>query len=130
MMLISLLGAVSHFRFNKLIGQNDKQFITPKIRYFQDLNLLLSVVVFIFSFCLIILSADGLTTNKIINKNKFFADFFISNGKHKKLTNNVILIMHSEYHEYCCMGHRYFDYSSKKSNENSVSKPSSNSFFE
>ncbi|CAO3611504.1 unnamed protein product [Mucor fragilis] len=83
MFLISLLGGVSHFRFKKLLSnsqhQNDAQFITHKMRYFQDLNLLLSVALFLFSTCFIILSADGLTNKKMINQRKFLADFFICN---------------------------------------------------
>ncbi|KAG2201720.1 hypothetical protein INT46_003112 [Mucor plumbeus] len=38
------------------------------MRYFQDLNLLLSIALFLFSTCFIILSADGLTNRKIINQ--------------------------------------------------------------
>ncbi|KAK4509831.1 uncharacterized protein ATC70_007135 [Mucor velutinosus] len=83
MFLISLLGGVSHFRFKKLLSnsqhQNDAQFITHKMRYFQDLNLLLSVALLLFSICFIILSADGLTNKKTINQRKFLADFFICN---------------------------------------------------
>ncbi|KAF1806914.1 hypothetical protein FB192DRAFT_1264332, partial [Mucor lusitanicus] len=86
MFLISLLGGVSHFRFKKLLSnsqhQNDAQFITHKMRYFQDLNLLLSVALFLFSTCFIILSADGLTNKKMINQRKFLADFFICNSKY------------------------------------------------
>lgn len=86
MFIISLLGGVSHFRFKKLLSnskhQNDAQFITHRMRYFQDLNLLLSVALFLFSTCFIILSADGLTNRKIINQHKFLADFFICNSKY------------------------------------------------
>ncbi|KAI7889197.1 uncharacterized protein EV154DRAFT_424274, partial [Mucor mucedo] len=83
LMLISMLGGVSHFRFRKLLSnsqyRNDAQFITHKMKYFQDLNLLLSVALFIFSLCFIILSADGLTAKKTINMHKFAADFLICN---------------------------------------------------
>ncbi|CAO0792697.1 unnamed protein product [Mucor circinelloides] len=89
MFIISLLGGVSHFRFKKLLSnsqhQNDAQFITHKMRYFQDLNLLLSVALFLFSTCFIILSADGLTNRKMINQRKFLADFFICNSKYRLL---------------------------------------------
>lgn len=84
-MLISMLGGISHFRFRKLLSnsqyRNDAQFITHKMKYFQDLNLLLSVALFIFSLCFIILSADGLTAKKTINMHKFAADFLICNSK-------------------------------------------------
>ncbi|KAI7902362.1 uncharacterized protein BX663DRAFT_435328, partial [Cokeromyces recurvatus] len=83
MLVISLLGGVSHFRFKKLLrnskDQNDLQFITTKIQYFQDLNLILSVTLFIFSCCFIIISADGLTNMKTMNRNKFLSDLFICN---------------------------------------------------
>lgn len=85
LLLISMLGGVSHFRFRKLLSnsqyRNDAQFITHKMRYFQDLNLLLSVALFIFSMCFIILSADGLTVKKTINMHKFSSDFLICNSK-------------------------------------------------
>lgn len=85
MMVISLLGGVSHLRFQKLLKNNEQQhegpFITNRLRYFQDLNLLLSVTLFIFSFCFILLSADGLTSLKTINQHKFSSDFIICNSK-------------------------------------------------
>jgi hypothetical protein len=83
--VISMLGVVSHFRFKKLLStsqaKNDFQFITYKIRYFQELNLLLTVSLFVFSSSFIILSADGLTQKKVLNLHKFASDFFICNSK-------------------------------------------------
>ncbi|GAN06662.1 hypothetical protein MAM1_0132d06150 [Mucor ambiguus] len=84
--------------FKKLLSnsqhQNDAQFITHKMRYFQDLNLLLSVALFLFSTCFIILSADGLTNKKVINQRKFLADFFIFNILCIVIWVIVILIFH------------------------------------
>lgn len=120
MFLISLLGGVSHFRFKKLLSnsqhQNDAQFITHKMRYFQDLNLLLSVALFLFSTCFIILSADGLTNKKMINQRKFLADFFICNSKyHRLLTANMKLIISCSQHSvYCHLGHCHFDFPPQK----------------
>ncbi|CEP11027.1 hypothetical protein [Parasitella parasitica] len=67
--IISILGGVSHFRFKRLLGKSkdkdDGQFITHKMRYFQDLNLLLSVSLFLFALCFIILCTDALTIQKL-----------------------------------------------------------------
>ncbi|KAI8087872.1 uncharacterized protein B0P05DRAFT_530483 [Gilbertella persicaria] len=73
---ISLLGGVSHVRFKTLLKG---PFVTDKIKYFQELNLLLSIALFIFSTSFIILSGDGLTTAKKINTNKFASDLMICN---------------------------------------------------
>lgn len=89
MLIISLLGGVSHLRFHRLLKnqhynneQQEGPFITSRLRYFQDLNLLLSVTLFIFAFCFILLSADGLTAAKTINQHKFSSDFIICNSKY------------------------------------------------
>ncbi|KAL9552787.1 hypothetical protein PS6_004282 [Mucor atramentarius] len=63
------------------------------MRYFQDLNLLLSVALFLFSTCFIILSADGLTNRKMINQRKFLADFFICNSKYLNILCIVIWVI-------------------------------------
>ncbi|KAI8640389.1 hypothetical protein BD408DRAFT_390628 [Parasitella parasitica] len=98
--IISILGGVSHFRFKRLLGKSkdkdDGQFITHKMRYFQDLNLLLSVALFLFASCFIILCTDALTGQKRINKNKFLSDFFICNVNILSVViwTTVILIFH------------------------------------
>lgn len=82
-----MLGVVSHFRFRRLLNQlkdkNDTAFMTHRIRYYQDLNLVLSVSLFLFSTALITLSADGLTETKKLNRSKFYSDFLICNGNLK-----------------------------------------------
>ncbi|KAG1445419.1 hypothetical protein G6F56_009923 [Rhizopus delemar] len=81
--IISMLGVVSHFRFRRLLIQlkakKDTAFMTSRIQYYQDLNLVLSVSLFLFSTFLITLCADGLTETKRLNRNKFYSDFFICN---------------------------------------------------
>ncbi|KAI9490369.1 hypothetical protein BDB00DRAFT_961166 [Zychaea mexicana] len=81
--VVAVLGVISHFRFKKLLNNsresNNARSITHKIRYFQELNLLLSIVLFIDSVSFIILSADGLTGRKYLNAHKFSADIFICN---------------------------------------------------
>ncbi|KAI8146912.1 hypothetical protein BJV82DRAFT_596990 [Fennellomyces sp. T-0311] len=83
LLIVAILGVISHFRFRKLLNNsrdsNNARSITHKIRYFQELNLILSVVLFIDSMSFIILSADGLTGHKTLNAHKFSADFLICN---------------------------------------------------
>ena len=83
--VVACLGVVSHFRFHRLLNRsrdsNHSRSITHKIRYFQELNLILTVVLFVTSMCFIILSADGLTGKKSLNAHKFSADFMICNSK-------------------------------------------------
>ncbi|KAI8338154.1 hypothetical protein BC941DRAFT_424725 [Chlamydoabsidia padenii] len=83
LLFVACLGVVSHFRFRKLLNNsrdsNNARSITHKIRYFQELNLILTVVLFIDSIAFIILSADGLTGRKTLNAHKFSADFLICN---------------------------------------------------
>ncbi|KAI8356073.1 hypothetical protein EDC96DRAFT_515682 [Choanephora cucurbitarum] len=85
LLLISMLGIVSHFRFNKLLGNtyyhpnHNPRSMSHRIKYYQELNLLLSASLFAFSVCFIILSSDGLSQSKTINSNKFASDFLICN---------------------------------------------------
>ncbi|KAI8391546.1 uncharacterized protein BYT42DRAFT_557249 [Radiomyces spectabilis] len=80
---VACLGVVSHFRFQKLLSNSressNARSITHKIRYFQELNLLLAIVLFLDGLAFIILSADGLTGRKTLNVHKFSADFLICN---------------------------------------------------
>ncbi|KAI7898801.1 uncharacterized protein BX663DRAFT_555522 [Cokeromyces recurvatus] len=81
--IVACLGVVSHFRFKKLLSSSrdtvNGRSITQKIRYFQDVNKVLSTVLFGHGILLTILSCDGLTTRKTLNAHKFSADFFICN---------------------------------------------------
>ncbi|KAG0166041.1 hypothetical protein DFQ30_007659 [Apophysomyces sp. BC1015] len=83
LLFISVLGVISHFRFQKLLNNsrdsNNARSITHKIRYFQELNLILAVILFIDALAFIVLSADGLTGKKTLNAHKFSADFLICN---------------------------------------------------
>lgn len=85
LLIVSILGVISHFRFQKLLStsrdSSNARSITQKIRYFQELNLILSLVLLIDSLSFIILSADGLTGRKSLNAHKFSADFLICNSK-------------------------------------------------
>ncbi|CDS03641.1 hypothetical protein LRAMOSA01043 [Lichtheimia ramosa] len=81
--IVAMLGFVSHFRFRKLLENSrestNAKSIMHKIRYFQELNLILTVVLMIDALSFIILSADGLTGRKYLNMHKFTADFMICN---------------------------------------------------
>lgn len=83
-MIVALLGISSHFRFQKLLAStresNNSRSIAHKIRYFQELNFILSLVVFIASTSFILLSVDGLTARKMLNTHKFSADILICNS--------------------------------------------------
>ncbi|KAG1458572.1 hypothetical protein G6F55_005264 [Rhizopus delemar] len=81
--IVACLGVVSHFRFKKLLANSrdtdNGRSIVPKILYFQEINLVLSTVLFGHGTLLTILSCDGLTGRKYLNAHKFSADFFICN---------------------------------------------------
>ncbi|KAI7860732.1 hypothetical protein BDC45DRAFT_562940 [Circinella umbellata] len=81
--IISVLGFMSHSRFQKILintrESNNSRSITHRIRYYQELNLILAIVLFESSLTFIILSADGLTGRKYLNAHKFTADLMICN---------------------------------------------------
>ncbi|KAI8069038.1 uncharacterized protein B0P05DRAFT_551300 [Gilbertella persicaria] len=81
--IVACLGVVSHFRFKKLLSSSrntaNGRSISQKIRYFQEVNMILSTVLFGHGTLLTILSCDGLTNRKVLNIHKFSADFFICN---------------------------------------------------
>lgn len=81
--IVACLGVVSNFRFKRLLNSSrdtvNGRSISQKIRYFQEVNLVLSTVLFGHGTLLTILSCDGLTSRKTLNIHKFSADFFICN---------------------------------------------------
>ncbi|RCH98273.1 hypothetical protein CU097_014587 [Rhizopus azygosporus] len=97
LLAISMLGVVSHFRFRRLLYQlkdhNDSAFMTSRIRYYQDLNLILSVALFLFSSALVVLTVDGLTEAKRLNRNKFDSDFLICNVNVGMMAVWIIVIL-------------------------------------
>ncbi|KAI9313504.1 hypothetical protein BX666DRAFT_1977149 [Dichotomocladium elegans] len=100
LLFISVLGYISHRRFKKLITNthesNNARSITHRIQYFKELNLLLTIVVFVDAIAFIILSADGLTGPKYLNAHKFSADFLVCNINVTSVITwfIVILILH------------------------------------
>ncbi|KAG1139291.1 hypothetical protein G6F61_009403 [Rhizopus arrhizus] len=98
-----ILFPVLQFNFSRKIYDFTYKEIMPelfyglgKIRYYQDLNLVLSVSLFLFSTALITLSADGLTETKKLNRSKFYSDFLICNVNVLLMAiwTIVILILH------------------------------------
>lgn len=87
---------MSHFRFKKLLKHAkdtpNGRAISQKIRYFQEINVVLSTVLFGHGSLLTTLSIDGLTIRKTLNVHKFSADFFICNSK-----SFLSIILHSSH---------------------------------
>lgn len=85
LLIIAMLGVVSHFRFKRLLKNLKHEingvFMTSRIQHYQDLNIVLSMTLFLFSISMVTLTADGLTQTKRLNQSKFYADFLICNGK-------------------------------------------------
>ncbi|KAG0340008.1 hypothetical protein BG004_006588, partial [Podila humilis] len=85
LLLVSLLGVRTHFRFNSLLkvaimtATEATMSVVGKLEYFKDLNIVLSGALFGASVSLGIASADGLTASPTISRNKFASDFLIMN---------------------------------------------------
>ncbi|KAI8970963.1 hypothetical protein BDB01DRAFT_731219 [Pilobolus umbonatus] len=83
-LFVSLLGIRSHIRFSRIIGISQRnghagnKGIVNKLSYFKDMNVVLSLCLGGFAVAMIILCIDGLTVEKVINHNKFAADFLIA----------------------------------------------------
>ncbi|KAG0172416.1 hypothetical protein DFQ28_010731 [Apophysomyces sp. BC1034] len=95
--VVAMIGIHSHTRFNKLLSSSQEssnaRFITHKIRYFQELNMILSAALSLDSISLIILCADGLTGRKWLNVHKFSADLLICNINVTSIIVWVIVIL-------------------------------------
>ncbi|KAG0024189.1 hypothetical protein BGZ81_007806 [Podila clonocystis] len=85
LLLVSLLGVRTHFRFNSLlkVAMNTvteaTKSVVVKLEYFKDLNFILSGALFGASVSLGIASADGLRPMPTIARNKFASDLLITN---------------------------------------------------
>ncbi|CAO3671488.1 unnamed protein product [Rhizopus stolonifer] len=83
--IIATLGFRTHFRFKRLIALTQKinsasqKNIVVKLSYFKDMNKLTSIILYCYSIGFIILCIDGLTTDQVINQNKFALDVLIAN---------------------------------------------------
>ncbi|KAI9484325.1 hypothetical protein BDB00DRAFT_775122 [Zychaea mexicana] len=77
-LITASLGVRSHFRFRRLL-KLCKDKIGARLMYFKDMNVMLTIILFVYGATLVLLCADGLTTNMTINSNKFAIDLLIAN---------------------------------------------------
>ncbi|KAI9317972.1 hypothetical protein BX666DRAFT_1570757 [Dichotomocladium elegans] len=78
-LLTATLGIRSHFRFRRIINSAQAKKVATRLDYFKDVNVLLTVILYIYGACLVILCIDGLTDEMVINTNKFATDVLIAN---------------------------------------------------
>ena len=85
-MITAALGIRSNFRFKRIIASSRRNkpgastnAIINRLSYFKEMNIVLTIILFIYGACFVILCADGLTEEKVINTNKFACDLLIAN---------------------------------------------------
>ncbi|KAG2223706.1 hypothetical protein INT45_007284 [Circinella minor] len=85
-LITAALGIRSNFRFKRIIASSRRNkpgastnAIVNRLTYFKEMNVVLTIILFIYGACFIILCADGLTEEKVINTNKFACDLLIAN---------------------------------------------------
>ncbi|KAI8365159.1 hypothetical protein BD560DRAFT_332878, partial [Blakeslea trispora] len=83
-LITGCLGIRSHYRFQRLLrlarnSQKSPRNVTEKLSYFRDMNLLFTVVLFLYGSGLFIICADGFTEKLVINSSKLAADLMIMN---------------------------------------------------
>ncbi|KAI9488414.1 hypothetical protein BDB00DRAFT_848328 [Zychaea mexicana] len=85
-LITAALGIRSNFRFKRIIAASRRNkagattnAIINRLSYFKEMNIILTVILFIYGACFVILCADGLTESMTINTNKFACDLLIAN---------------------------------------------------
>lgn len=78
-LITAVLGVRSHFRFTRILNATRERKIVHRLEYFRDMNVMLTIILFIYGTCLVILCVDGLTAEKPINSHKFGTDLLIVN---------------------------------------------------
>ncbi|KAI7878554.1 hypothetical protein K492DRAFT_132607 [Lichtheimia hyalospora FSU 10163] len=78
-LITAVLGVRSHFRFTRILNATRERKIIHRLEYFRDMNVILTIILFIYGTCLVILCVDGLTAEKPINSHKFGTDLLIVN---------------------------------------------------
>lgn len=83
-MVISGLGVRTHYRFKEMLSKfasvdRGGTTIIERLTYFQDMNILLAFVVFIYGSSMGILCVDALTKETVIAKSKIGTDLLIAN---------------------------------------------------
>lgn len=116
MLLVACLGLRTHFRFKRLITLsqrirgNGQRTILVKMSYFKDMNRLMSFILLSYSAGFIILCVDALTSNMVINKNKFAMDMLIANTNVCTVYLLIILVNRNLILLYKKGGHPYSSY--------------------
>ncbi|KAI9313867.1 hypothetical protein BX666DRAFT_555180 [Dichotomocladium elegans] len=84
-LITACLGIRSHFRFKRIISfskrnkSSSTNAIVNRIAYFKEMNSILTATLFSYGASFVILCADGLTTEKVVNTSKFATDLLIAN---------------------------------------------------
>lgn len=82
-LIIAFLGVRSHMRFNRMLEAfydlDNGSAVIERLKYFQEMNLLLTIVLCCYALSLGILCIDGLTAAAIIARSKFATDLLIAN---------------------------------------------------
>ncbi|KAI9483538.1 MAG: hypothetical protein EXX96DRAFT_477830 [Benjaminiella poitrasii] len=80
--IVWALGSMAMFPILQWVFRNDvnKREGIPQLAYgIEDMNVLISIILFSYASSFIILCSDGLTEEKVINSNKFATDTIIAN---------------------------------------------------
>ncbi|KAG0327352.1 hypothetical protein BGZ99_007822 [Dissophora globulifera] len=99
LMLIAVLGVRTHFRFKRLLRvalltvSEHSVGVIQKLEYFKDMNFILTLSMFMAGISLGIASADGLTKNPIIARNKFASDVLICNLNFFDVLISITLVL-------------------------------------
>ncbi|CAJ0903562.1 7133_t:CDS:2 [Entrophospora sp. SA101] len=98
LMILAILGIITHSRFQKLINtvninNKNKAHIIAKIRYFIDMNKLLTGSLFIMSASFFILTIDTFIDSRPINSSKLASDVLIAHVNFAAVIEWVILIL-------------------------------------
>ncbi|CAO3575932.1 unnamed protein product [Absidia cylindrospora] len=82
-LITALLGIRTYFRFRRIIlhGQqtNANAMVINKLKYFMDINSLMTMCLFSYSLSFIIMCIDGMTETKVIATSKFAIDCILAN---------------------------------------------------
>ncbi|CAG8547858.1 260_t:CDS:2 [Acaulospora morrowiae] len=95
--IISMLGIRTHFKFNKLIkdasGNRNIAHIIAKIRYFLDMNKVLTLTLFVMCASFFVLAIDLTSTTRPINGSKIASDILIAHINIASIIEWLVLIL-------------------------------------
>jgi hypothetical protein len=82
-LITAILGIRTFFRFRRIIRHGVETDANPmvmsKLKYFMDINSLMTVCLFSYSISFIVMCADGMTEARVIASNKFAVDCLLAN---------------------------------------------------